>query len=564
MPEERGLYPKMRVRDHLVYLARLHGARQEQAGAAADRWLAELAVDGRSRDRVEALSLGNQQRVQLAAALVHDPTVLVLDEPFSGLDPVGVDVLAGVLRERVDAGAVVVFSSHQLELVERLCDAVGIIQAGRMVATGTVAELRAAGRGRDGGTRRAPGRGGRRPAVGAARAGRPVAGTDGSVLLLDLDATARRPGRAGRRAGGRPGPGVHPAAADARRAVPRGGRRVSQSRRGSPRGHGWSRPARVRRADPGAVVPGVHRDQQPDPARRHRAAPAARRGQPVAVIVSGQDAVVVAAAVHRQAQAAGLEVHGRRAPPTRPPTAGRPTPVTSTRCSTADGGRQVQTRPGAAGGAGRGVPAGRGRRGAQRGRDRPAAGRAGARRPAAAGQSRRRRPTRRRTNARRSRSSPRSSCTGRSSGTASGSPSGVVEEKASRVVEVLLATVRPRVLLSGKIIGIGLLGLVQLLLLGVVALVGRQGSPVGWTSPADAVRVLGVVVGLVPARVRVLRGRVRGVGRPGVPAGGGPERDHPGDDGAAGQLPRRDLRLQPAELDADHGAVRSSRRSARW
>ena len=145
MPEERGLYPKMRVRDHLVYLARLHGAEPSAAGAAADRWLAALAVDGRAGDRVEALSLGNQQRVQLAAALVHDPMVLVLDEPFSGLDPVGVDVLAGVLRERVDAGAAVVFSSHQLDLVERICDRVGIVRQGRMVAVGTVEELRASG-----------------------------------------------------------------------------------------------------------------------------------------------------------------------------------------------------------------------------------------------------------------------------------------------------------------------------------------------------------------------------------------------------------------------------------
>jgi ABC-2 type transport system ATP-binding protein len=147
MPEERGLYPKMRVRDQLVYLAQLHGAQPAAAGAAADRWMSALGVAQRADTRVEALSLGNQQRVQLAAALVHEPEVLVLDEPFSGLDPVGVDVLAGVLRERVDDGAAVVFSSHQLDLVERLCDAVGIIQAGRMVATGTVDELRSHARG---------------------------------------------------------------------------------------------------------------------------------------------------------------------------------------------------------------------------------------------------------------------------------------------------------------------------------------------------------------------------------------------------------------------------------
>jgi ABC-2 type transport system ATP-binding protein len=141
MPEERGLYPKMRVRDQLVYLARLHGLTRPAAGTAADQLLERLGISDRAHDRVEELSLGNQQRVQLAAALVHDPMLLVLDEPFSGLDPVGVDVLAEVLKERVAAGTPLVFSSHQLELVERLCDSVGVIAGGRMVATGTVVEL---------------------------------------------------------------------------------------------------------------------------------------------------------------------------------------------------------------------------------------------------------------------------------------------------------------------------------------------------------------------------------------------------------------------------------------
>ena len=149
MPEERGLYPKMRVRDQLVYLARLHGAQPREAEAATDRWVERLGLADRARDRVEALSLGNQQRVQLAAALVHDPDVLVLDEPFSGLDPVGVDVLADALTQRVrEDGVPVVFSSHQLELVERLSDAVGMISNGRMVATGRVDDLRAGTRGR--------------------------------------------------------------------------------------------------------------------------------------------------------------------------------------------------------------------------------------------------------------------------------------------------------------------------------------------------------------------------------------------------------------------------------
>jgi ABC-2 type transport system ATP-binding protein len=142
MPEERGLYPKMRVRSQLVYLAQLHGVDGGAATRAADRWIEQLGLSERAGDRVEQLSLGNQQRVQLAAALVHDPDLLVLDEPFSGLDPVGVDVLSGVLADYAATGVPVVFSSHQLELVERLCEAVAIIKDGRLVASGPVEELR--------------------------------------------------------------------------------------------------------------------------------------------------------------------------------------------------------------------------------------------------------------------------------------------------------------------------------------------------------------------------------------------------------------------------------------
>jgi ABC-2 type transport system ATP-binding protein len=142
MPEERGLYPKMRVLDQLVYLATLHGLSRADATAEAGRMIDVLGVAGRARDRTDALSLGNQQRVQLAAALVHRPEVLVLDEPFSGLDPVGVDVLSGVLRERAEAGVPVVFSSHQLDLVERLCESVVLINKGRIVAAGRIADLR--------------------------------------------------------------------------------------------------------------------------------------------------------------------------------------------------------------------------------------------------------------------------------------------------------------------------------------------------------------------------------------------------------------------------------------
>ena len=143
MPEERGLYPKMKVLEQLVYLARLHGLTRPDASRRAAETMEVLGVAERANDRVENLSLGNQQRVQLAAALVHRPDVLVLDEPFSGLDPVGVDALTAVLREEAATrGVPVVFSSHQLDLVERLCDRVVLIDHGRIVAAGTIEELR--------------------------------------------------------------------------------------------------------------------------------------------------------------------------------------------------------------------------------------------------------------------------------------------------------------------------------------------------------------------------------------------------------------------------------------
>ncbi|MBP2331781.1 ABC transporter ATP-binding protein [Corynebacterium freneyi] len=145
MPEERGLYPKEKVLDQLIYFARLHGLDGPTAKDRAESLLETLDLSERAGDKVDTLSLGNQQRVQLAAALVHDPEVLVLDEPFSGLDPIAVGVMSRVLRERADRGIPVVFSSHQLDLVERLCDRVGIIRDGRMLAEGTVAELRAKG-----------------------------------------------------------------------------------------------------------------------------------------------------------------------------------------------------------------------------------------------------------------------------------------------------------------------------------------------------------------------------------------------------------------------------------
>ena len=142
MPEERGLYPKMKVLEHIVYLARLHGFSKTDATARATTLLERLGLGERLGDNVETLSLGNQQRAQIAAALVHDPEVLILDEPFSGLDPLAVDVVAGVLQERAAAGVAVLFSSHQLDVVERLCDDLVIIAGGRIRAAGARDALR--------------------------------------------------------------------------------------------------------------------------------------------------------------------------------------------------------------------------------------------------------------------------------------------------------------------------------------------------------------------------------------------------------------------------------------
>lgn len=143
MPEERGLYPKMKLHEQLVYLARLHGLRSAEASANASRLLDRLGLGERRDDAVEKLSLGNQQRAQIAAALVHDPEVLVLDEPFSGLDPLAVDTVMGVLTDRAAAGVPVLFSSHQLDIVERLCDDLVIIADGAIRAAGSRDGLRA-------------------------------------------------------------------------------------------------------------------------------------------------------------------------------------------------------------------------------------------------------------------------------------------------------------------------------------------------------------------------------------------------------------------------------------
>jgi ABC-2 type transport system ATP-binding protein len=141
MPEERGLYPSMRILEQLEYLGRLHDMTAAAARDAARHWIKRLGLADRESAKLEALSHGNQQRVQLAAALMHDPELLVLDEPFAGLDPGGVDDMTEILAERARAGVTVLFSSHQLDLVEHICESVAIIHRGRVVAQGAVSAL---------------------------------------------------------------------------------------------------------------------------------------------------------------------------------------------------------------------------------------------------------------------------------------------------------------------------------------------------------------------------------------------------------------------------------------
>jgi ABC-2 type transport system ATP-binding protein len=145
MPEERGLYPGMRVGEQVEYLGRLHGLSAADAAGATQAWLERLEIADRRDSKVETLSHGNQQRVQLAAALVHDPELLVLDEPLSGLDPAGIDAIGHVLIDRAAAGCGVLFSSHQLDQVEDLCEQVTIIDHGKLVVSGSVDELATSG-----------------------------------------------------------------------------------------------------------------------------------------------------------------------------------------------------------------------------------------------------------------------------------------------------------------------------------------------------------------------------------------------------------------------------------
>ena len=141
LPEERGLYPTMRVIDQLGYLGQLRGIDKAEARQRAETWLERLGLADRARSNLEDLSLGNQQRIQLISALVHEPDALILDEPFSGLDPIAVDALSKILVSEARRGATVLFSSHQLDLVEHLCEDAVIVDRGRAVVQGPLDEL---------------------------------------------------------------------------------------------------------------------------------------------------------------------------------------------------------------------------------------------------------------------------------------------------------------------------------------------------------------------------------------------------------------------------------------
>lgn len=145
LPEERGLYPKQPIMDQLSYLAQLKGMTKKAARIEATELMERFGLGERLKDKLEKLSLGNQQRVQIAAAVMADPIGLILDEPFSGLDPKAVDQMAGLLAERAARGVPVLFSSHQLDLIDRLCDGLVILSQGRVVAAGTKEELESRG-----------------------------------------------------------------------------------------------------------------------------------------------------------------------------------------------------------------------------------------------------------------------------------------------------------------------------------------------------------------------------------------------------------------------------------
>ena len=142
LPEERGLYPKRTVIDQMIYLATLRGMRPGEARTSAKKWLARLEVAEYETKKLETLSKGNQQKVQLAATLVNNPEMVILDEPFSGLDPVNSQILKDVVNELISEKRLVIFSSHQMSYVEEFCDNIAIIDRGQVVLDGELREIK--------------------------------------------------------------------------------------------------------------------------------------------------------------------------------------------------------------------------------------------------------------------------------------------------------------------------------------------------------------------------------------------------------------------------------------
>jgi ABC-2 type transport system ATP-binding protein len=142
LPEERGLYPKMEVEEHLLFLARLNGLSREQAARELDDWLERFDIGANRRKKVEELSKGNQQKIQFLAAVLHNPDVLLMDEPFSGLDPINANVLKDAFLELHRRGKTIIFSTHQMDEVEELCQDIVIINKGRLVIQGSVRDIK--------------------------------------------------------------------------------------------------------------------------------------------------------------------------------------------------------------------------------------------------------------------------------------------------------------------------------------------------------------------------------------------------------------------------------------
>lgn len=142
MPEERGLYPKKQIAEQLVYLAVLRGMTKNDAKKACDRWLERMGMSEYKNKKLETLSKGNQQKIQLAATLMCDPQIVILDEPFSGLDPVNAMILKDVIKEMIAGGSVVLFSSHQMNYIEEFCDSIAILNGGQIVLSGELRQIK--------------------------------------------------------------------------------------------------------------------------------------------------------------------------------------------------------------------------------------------------------------------------------------------------------------------------------------------------------------------------------------------------------------------------------------